>query len=215
MKVALIGATGYVGSHILKELLTRDHEITAISRNVDKIDVKDAKINAVSVDVNDTEALTEILRDNTIVICAYNAGWDNPNIYDDYLNGYESIQKATRAANIRRYFVVGNSGSLYIGGKQLVDTPEFPDKMKEGAKASRDHFDKLRRETYLDWAYLSPQVEMNKNNTVGKTGRYRIGRDEPMIKDGIASISVEDLAMAVADEIEERKHSRQHFTVGY
>lgn len=215
MKVALIGATGFVGSQVLKELLTRGHEVTAIARNVAKIEKTDDKLSAVGVDVMDTEALTEVLRENKLVICAYNAGWDNPDLYNNYVDAYESIQKATRAANIRRFFVVGNAGSLYIGGKQLVDTENFPSKMKEGARASRDHFDKLRRETYLDWVYLSPPTEMNAQITTGRTGRYRIGRDEPVIKDGAASVSVEDLAVVVADEIDERKHSRQHFTVGY
>ena len=215
MKVALIGATGFVGSHILKELLTREHEVVAIARNVEKIDMKDAGLKTLAVDVNDTEALTDILRDNSIVINAFNAGWDNPNLYDDYLKGAESIQQAIRAANIRRYFVIGSAGSLYIGGKQLVDTIDFPEEMKEGAKASRDYFDKLRRETYLDWLYLSPQVEMNKGITVGRTGRFRIGRDEAIVKEGIASISVEDLAMAIVDEVENRKLSRQQFTIGY
>lgn len=215
MKVALIGATGFIGSQILNELLAREHDVIAIARNTDKIDVKDGKVKAISVDITDTEALTEVLRGNTMVVCAFNAGWDNPNLYDDYLKGYESIQKAVRAANIRRFFVTGNAGSLYIGGTQLVDTADFPAQMKEGAKASRDHFEKLRRETYLDWVYLSPSTEMSKDVAAERTGRFRIGRDEPIVKDGISSISVEDLAMVVVDEVENRKHSRQHFTVGY
>ncbi len=215
MKVALIGATGFVGSQLLEELLSRDHDVTAIARNADKITVKNDKLTAVSVDIKDTDALTEVLRNNQMVISAYNAGWDNTNLYNDYIDGYESIQKAVRAANIRRYFVVGNAGTLYIGGTQLVDTDDFPAKMKEGAKASRDHFDKLRRETYLDWVYLSPPTEMNENITTGRTGRFRMGKDEPVMRDGTASISVQDLAIVVADEVENRKHSRQHYTVGY
>lgn len=215
MKVALIGATGFIGSQVLKELLARDHEVTAIARNTDKIEVKDEKIKAVSVDITNTEALTKVLRGNSMVVCSFNAGWNNPNLYDDYLEGYESIQTAVRAANIRRFFVVGNAGTLYIGGTQLVDTNDFPKEMKDGARASRDLFDRLRRETYLDWVYLSPATEMNENIVSERTGRFRIGRDEPIMKDGISSISVQDLAIVVADEVDNRKHSRQQFTVGY
>lgn len=213
MKVALIGATGFVGSQVLKELLNNNHEITAIARKTDKIEMSD-KLQPINIDITNTKALTEALRGNQIVVCAYNAGWDNPNLYKDYLVGYESIQKATRAANIRRLFVVGNAGSLYDGGKQLVDTDEFPEKMREGAKASRDHFDLLRRETFLDWVYLSPATDMM-TTAQERTGRFRVGRDEPVVKEGTSSISVQDLAMVIADEIENRKHSRQHFTVGY
>ncbi|MFV0538923.1 MAG: NAD(P)-dependent oxidoreductase [Dysgonomonas sp.] len=215
MKVALIGATGFIGSHILEELLSQNYEVTAIARNVDKIDVKNKNLKAVSLDIIDVEKLTEELKGNSVVICAYNAGWDNPNQYDECLKGYKSIQDATRAANIRRLFVVGNAGSLFIGGKQFVDTQEFPEKMKEGAKASRDYFDALRRETYLDWVYLSPQIEVDSNHPVGRTGRYRTGRDEPILKDGIGSISIQDLAMSIVDEVEDRKYSRQQYTIGY
>ena len=82
MKVALIGATGFVGSQLLEELLSRDHEVTAIARNADKITVKNDKLTAVSVDIKDTDALTEVLRNNQMVISAYNAGWDNTNLYN-------------------------------------------------------------------------------------------------------------------------------------
>ena len=37
MKIALIGATGYVGAGILQEALNRGHEVTAIVRNPEKV----------------------------------------------------------------------------------------------------------------------------------------------------------------------------------
>lgn len=36
MKIALIGATGFVGSAVLKEALERDHVVTAIARHPEK-----------------------------------------------------------------------------------------------------------------------------------------------------------------------------------
>lgn len=217
MKIALIGATGFVGSRILEELLTReqDHEVIAIARNVEKIDVKNPKVKAVSVDVSDTAKLAEALKGCKVVINAFNAGWDNPNLYDDNMKGNASIQSAVRAANIRRYFVVGNAGSLYEGSKQLVDTDDFPKEMKEGAKASRDYAQILRRETYLDWVHLAPQVGMNESVKTGRTGRFRTGSEEPLVKDGTATISAEDYAVAVANEVEKKAYSRKSYTVGY
>ncbi|MCC2643585.1 MAG: uncharacterized protein K0S45_3998, partial [Nitrospira sp.] len=38
MKIALIGATGFVGSAILKEALDRGHEVTAIARHPEKLE---------------------------------------------------------------------------------------------------------------------------------------------------------------------------------
>ncbi len=213
MKVALIGASGKIGSHILKELINRKHQVTAIARNIERIDVKDSKVTPVSVDVNNTDELTNVLKDNKIVICAFNAGWDNPNLYDDNMKGYESIQKAVRAANIRRFFMVGNAGSLYVGAKQQVDSDNFPKEMLQGAKAVRDYAERLRRETYLDWVYLAPQIEIN--TTLGRTGKVRLAGEEPIVKNDVAFISIEDLAMTVVDEVEDKKYSGKRFTVGY
>lgn len=216
MKVSLIGATGFVGSNILKELLSRGHEVTAISLSADKIDIVDDNLEKVKVDIKDTEKLTDALKGSMMVISAFKPKSDDDSkLYDDYLEGYESIQKAIRAANIRRFFVVGNSGTLFDGGTQLVDSDKFSSKFKSEARASRDYFDKLRLETYLDWVYLSPPTEMSEEVTTGRTGKYRTGRDEPIVKDGSASISVEDLSVAVVDELEHRKFSRQQYTIGY
>jgi hypothetical protein len=37
MKIAVIGATGFVGSAILQEALQRGHEVTAIVRHTEKV----------------------------------------------------------------------------------------------------------------------------------------------------------------------------------
>ena len=62
--VTLIGASGFVGTAILNELLTRGHQVTAVARNPEKINVTPEKINVTSpdlkivkADVADTEAL--------------------------------------------------------------------------------------------------------------------------------------------------------------
>jgi uncharacterized protein YbjT (DUF2867 family) len=39
MKVALTGATGFVGSHVLTELLKRGHEVIALVRDQDQADI--------------------------------------------------------------------------------------------------------------------------------------------------------------------------------
>ena len=37
MKIAVIGATGYVGNAVVKELAARGHKVTAFARNTDKV----------------------------------------------------------------------------------------------------------------------------------------------------------------------------------
>lgn len=216
MKVALIGATGFVGSHLLQELVNRGFEVTAVARSVDKIPVKDGKPKAVAADVTDVKALTSALKGNDVVLSAFNPGWSNPNIYNDFMKGSEAIQQAVKEAGVKRYVMIGGAGSLYIDGQQIVDGADFPESIKPGATAARDYLDVLKKEKDLDWTMFSPAINMHPGIKTGRTGKYRLGTDKPVFdKDGESVLSVEDLAVAVVDEIENHKFSRQRFTAGY
>ncbi len=215
-KIALIGATGFVGSHLLTELVNRGYEVTAFARSTDKIPVKDGNPKTVALDVTNTKALVEALKGNDLVLSAFNPGWTNPNIYDDFIKGSEAIQKAVKEAGVKRYITIGGAGSLYIDGKQLVDGEGFPEEIKPGATAARDYLNILKKETELDWTMFSPAINMHQGIKTGRTGKYRLGTDEPVFdKDGESILSVEDLSVAIVDEIENHKFSRQRFTAAY
>jgi putative NADH-flavin reductase len=216
MKTALIGASGFVGTAILEELLNRGHEVTAIVRSPEKIKIDHNNLFVKGVDVNDTLALTEILKGSDAVISAYNSGWTNPNLYHDFITGSEAIQKAVKASGVDRLIVVGGAGSLEIDGKQLVDGPDFPADYKAGATAARDYLTSLKQEEDLQWSFFSPAIEMHPGITTGRTGKYRLGTNSPVFnEDGRSTLSVQDLAMAIVDELENNKHPRQRFTAGY
>jgi putative NADH-flavin reductase len=215
MKIALIGATGFVGSKILGELLSRGHKVTAIARNTSNIESAQGLTTA-SADVADTEALTGIIEGNNLVISSYNAGWSNPNMYEDFLKGSQAIQQAVKKAKVERLIVIGGAGSLYVDGKQLVDSPDFPAAIKPGAAAARDYLNILKEEKEIDWTFFSPAIEMHQGITTGKTGHYRLGEDEPVFdENGRSVLSAEDLAVAIADEAEQHRYSHKRFTAAY
>jgi uncharacterized protein len=214
MKIAIIGATGYVGSAVLNEALQRGHEVTAIARNTDQITTKNAKLKIVSADIDDSDNLAKILTGNDAVVSAFNAGWTNPNLYNDFIKGCEAIQQATKLSGVKRLLVVGGAGSLEIApGLQLVDTPEFPAQWKSGATAARDYLNIIKKEKDLDWTFLSPAIELHPGK---RTGVFRLGADQPVFDDkNQGKISVEDLAVAIIDELEENRFIKRRFTVGY
>ena len=113
MKIALIGATGFVGKEILNEAIQRGHQVTAIARNLKNILMPEAA-NKISLDVNDIAKLTEALTGHDIVVSSYNPGWENPNIYEEYLKGASAIQQATKKAGVNRHLVIGGAGSLFL-----------------------------------------------------------------------------------------------------
>ena len=213
MKIAIIGATGFVGTAILNELTSRNHEITAIARNP-----KDnANVIWKSADIFNVDPLAEILKGNDVVVNAYNSGWTNPNIYDDFISGSKAIQEAVKKSGVKRFITIGGAGSLFVApGLQAVDTPDFPKEYHAGASAARDYLNFLKEEKELDWAFFSPAFEMHQGITTGRTGKYRLGLENPVFNDEQRSIlSVEDLAVVIADETETPKHHQVRFTAAY
>lgn len=215
LKVAVIGTTGFVGKAITSELINRDHNVTGISRKVSKSEK--SNLNYIESDVMDAKRLAEVLKGHDVVVSAYNSGWTNPHIYDDFLKGSKSIQEAVKMAGVKRYIVIGGAGSLYVAdGVQAVDTPDFPKEFHAGATAARDYLNFLKSEQSLDWVFFSPAFEMHPGITTGRTGKYRLGLDHPVFNSENRSVlSVEDLAVVIADEIEKPKHHKQRFTAAY
>lgn len=215
MKVVVIGATGFVGSHIVNELTSRNIQVTGISRN-EKVSGKN-NLKYVAADVKNVEALAEILKQHNVVVSAFGGGWTNPNIYEDFINGSKAIQQAVKQSGIKRFITVGGAGSLYLSdGTQLVDTFPQDNPFLPGAKAARDYLDILKEEKELDWAFFSPAIDMHQGITIGRTGKYRLGTDYPVMDDdGKNILSGEDLAVIIADEVENPKHHQMRFTAAY
>ncbi len=217
MKIALIGASGLVGTAVLDEAIARGHEVTAIVRNAEKITKKNEKLTVVEADATDEAKAADILKDHDAVVSAYNASWTNPNLYNDFLKGSIHIQQAVKDSGVKRFLVVLGAGSLYIQpGVQLVDTAAFPQEWKPGATAARDYLTELKEETELDWTALSPAIEFHAGVPHERKGTYRTGTDEPVFDAaGKSTISAEDLAVAIIDELENPKFIKKRFTAAY
>jgi len=217
MKIALIGASGFVGSHLVTEALNRGHHVTAIVRDPSKITTRHANLTIKAGDVRDENAVAELVKGHDAVLSAYNAGWTNPNLYNEFLEGSQTIQKGTLKSGVKRLLVIGGGGSLEIApGVQLVDTPQFPAEYKAGATAARDYLNIIKKEENLDWTFFSPAILMHHGIKDGRTNKFRLGTDQPVFDaNGESRLSVEDLSVAVIDELENNKHIRKRFTAGY
>lgn len=207
MKIAIIGATGFVGSGILTEGLDRGHEVTAIVTNPDKLP-SHAKLKPVKADVGNTAELTSLLSGHDIVISAFNPGKDESGA------GVRSIIDAVKRSGVERLLVVGGAGTLEVApGKRLVDQPDFPAEWKAGSLKTADVLETLRGEKDLNWTFLSPAAHLAPGE---RTGKYRVGGDLLMTgPDGESRISIPDYAVAMIDEAETAKHPHARFSVAY
>lgn len=203
MKIAIIGATGRVGTRLIDEALRRGHTVTAIARQAEKLPTRQG-LATCNADVADTEALASALAGHDVAISTVRF----------LQTSAAQIVGAAKAAAVPRLLVVGGAGSLYVApGVQLVDTPQFPEACKAEALAGRDFLNALRAETTLDWTFLSPAALFEPGT---RTGAYRVG-EETLLSDasGKSWISMEDYAIAMIDEVEKPAHSRQRYTVAY
>jgi putative NADH-flavin reductase len=200
--IALIGASGNVGTRLLKELAARGHQVTAIARDPAKIPAQPG-VTAVRGDAADGAGLATLLAGHDAVVSALRFLDSDP----------ATLIDAVRAAGVKRYLVVGGAGSLQVApGQRLIDQPDFPAAYKPEAAAGAAFLDALRQAGDLDWTFLSPSALFVPGE---RTGKFRLGKDDLLVGAQGSSISYEDFAVALADEIERPAHVRERFTVGY
>jgi len=214
-RIALIGASGFVGSALLKESLKRGHTVTAIVRNPEKITLNDPNLQIIQGDVLSEQSIPDLIKGVDVVISAYNPGWTNPNISMETTTAYNSIISSVKKAKIPRLLIVGGAGSLYVAPeKRVMDTGVIPESYLPAVESLANVLYELQKnEKELDWAYFSPAGNIEPGE---RTGKFRLGKDQLIVdKDGKSNISVEDYAVAMLDEIDSPAHHRERFTIGY
>ena len=213
MKIALIGATGFVGSALLKEALDRGHDVTAIVRHPEKIQPQ-TKLHPQQCDVYNADEVARLLTGHDAVISAFSPSKTDPEIREKHVQGIKTMLAAMKQAGIKRLLVVGGAGSLEVKpGLRVIDTPDFPEQWKGTARATADILQLLRREHDIEWTCLSPSAILQPGM---RTGTFRLGTDQLLVDaNGQSRISTQDYAVAMINEVERPAHIRQRFTVGY
>lgn len=214
MRVVLYGATGMIGSRILKELLSRGHAVTAVARDPSKLKAE-KNLTIETGDILDANSIAKLGWGADVLISAYGppSGDQASDPAKTLLDVTRALMAGARRAGAPRIIMVGGAGSLEVSpGLQLVDSPGFPDAYKPIALAHRGAFHALR-ESDLNWTYFSPAMMIQPGE---RTGKFRLGQNA-LVSDakGNSSISAEDFAVALVDEVEQGRHTKQRFTIGY
>lgn len=212
MNITLIGASGFIGSAVLKEALARGHHVSALVTRPERL-APHPRLTALAANVIDVELLTAQLAGADVVVSAF-SGHAQEDVLGYFVAGIGNIINAVRQAGVPRLLAVGGAGSLEVSpGVQLIDTPTFPAQYKATAEGARQALQLLRQEASLNWTVLSPAAVIAPGE---RTGNYRTGLDQLLTAaDGSSAISVEDFALALVNELERPAHPRQRFTVGY
>lgn len=204
MKIALYGGSGMVGSRIAAEALSRDHTVTAITRSGEGEVPEGCRLRR--GDAGDADDVARVAAEHDVVVSAIGPSRTGGR-HERFL---QAVATLAEHVGSRRLIMVGGAGSLQVApGLRLLDAPGFP----EGARAeATTHAAALAlledTGALLDWVYVSPAPFIAPG---ARTGRYRLGGDV-LLGD---QISAEDYAVAVVDEIEQRRHHRARIAVSW
>ena len=213
--VLLIGATGFVGSAVLNELVSRGNKVTTVVRNIEKL-AKSDLVNAVKEDVANVDAIAKLAEGKDAIISAYNPGWTNPDIATLITENYPKILEAAKKSGVERLLIVGGAGTLFCApGLRVVDSGAIPEEIMGGVRPLGDFYlNTLMNENDIDWIFFSPAGVFDQEGK--KTGNYRLGKDDLIVDaEGNSHISVQDYADAMVNELEKPAHHKERFTIGY
>lgn len=210
MDVVVLGASGKIGTAIVQEALKRKHEVTAAVRNPQSVQIEHERLQVAAVNILDPSSVAAVVRGHGEVISAFGP---KPGQEGDLLLAADSLLQGLRTAGVERLMVIGGAGSLKTeSGELLMDTAGFPQGIRPLAAAHEQAYEKYRV-SELDYTYISPPAVIAPGR---RTGQFRIGLDRLIVdEEGKSSISIEDFAVAVVDELEEGNFSRERFTVAY
>jgi putative NADH-flavin reductase len=216
MKLVLFGATGNIGQRIAAEALRRGHDVVGVVRDPARVHSPDPRVRLVQGDATDAASVAQVTKGADAIVSAISPRPNPRGLPAPSLSAAaRALLTGARTAKVRRLLVVGGAGSLEVApGKRLMDAPGFPDAYKAEAKEGADSLDVYRADgAGLDWTFLSPAAEIHPGE---RTGRYRTTTDQFLADgNGRSSISYEDYAVALLDEIEQPKHAGRRFGVAY
>jgi putative NADH-flavin reductase len=212
--IVVFGGTGYAGSAIVREALSRGHEVVAVARDTSKLDAAE-HLTLAQGDAFDAGFVADVTKGADVVIVSLHAVQSDGSELKDKFQHFVDAAEAAGA----RLGIVGGAGSMLVaeGGPALYDTPDFPDAFKGEAKSHGQILEALRTsDTAVDWFYVSPAAAFGGYNPGERRGTYR-SSDDVLLADaeGNSDISGADYAIAVVDEIEQPKHHQARFGVAY
>ncbi len=212
-RVTVLGATGNVGRRIVDEALSRGHRVTAVVRDPTRSSRLPAGVDYRSGDASRAADVARLVSDQDVLISAVRppAGEE-----ERLVDMTKAILRGAAESGVR-VLMVGGAASLRMPDEPahtVLSQPGFlPEEIIPIARACFAQYEICLSESDADWTYLSPPGMLAPGE---RTGQFRLGTDELLVdKQGVSSISMEDFAVAMIDEMERPRYRRARFTAAY
>lgn len=224
--IVVYGASGRVGSRIVSEALDRGYAVIGVGRTLSSITERHERLTVVQGDVTDASSVIEIVTGHEVVISA--VGGVNPDSDDPMLSipwrATDALVDALRAVgeDAPRMFVIGGARTT-LDREPGVPYFELQDAGRvteiEGLRVTVSMIghtmalDYLRSIDDIEWTFVAPPLELWPGE---RTGEFRVGPGVVMRgADGQNAVSMEDLAVAIIDEIEAPQFIKSRMTAAY
>lgn len=211
-RITVLGGSGYAGAALVAEARKRGHEVTSVSRSAPESPVDG--VDHVEGSVLDAEVLDRVTEGRDVVVSALSPRGDMVG----KVEGVVADLISRLAGTPTRLGYIGGASSLLTeeGGQRLWDVSKdhVPDEVRPEVQTGLDTLALLEESPEsLDWFYVSPPEEFGSWLGTPSRGRYTLGGDV-LLRDaeGQSTISADDLALAILDEIEKLAHHRKRFT---
>ena len=219
-KVVIYGASGNIGSVIVSEALDRGHHVIGVSRTPEKFSIDHSGFTAVAGDVTDPASVLQIINGVDVVVVSVHGNTPS-NKPENTVHNRAAVTLIdvcrTLGENAPRIIQVGGATTLHP--TKTAMTENLPFEAPEGSMAHAmlfGHWDALenyRAAQDVRWTVITPSMMIGPGE---RTGDFRLGSDTLITDEsGNSSISQQDFAMAIVDEIEQPHFVGKRFTVGY
>jgi len=213
MNIIIFGATGDVGSRVAKEAVSRGHSVTGVIRSLEKADKLSEGVKARIGNAGLSKQVSELSRGHDLIVSAVRP----PEGQEQRLVTMTEAILVGAAESEVRTIVVGGAARLMIPGENeynVLKKPGFlPASVEPIGKACLEQYQICLENNNVNWTYISPPALLRPGT---RTGQYRLGKDELVVdSEGASKISMEDFAVAILDEAENKKHQQNAFTVAY
>lgn len=204
MKIAIVGAAGRTGGHVLEQALERGHRVVAIARDPGKlasgsigaaIEAAADRVRVVKAPADDVVSLTEAFAGVDVVVSALGS---NATSGDRVLTtGITATLAAMKADSIRRLVVVSASGHLTDGDAWPVRFLVKPilGAMLRTSYADMREMERIVQASDTDWTIMRPPKLSDKD----ARGSYQ-SRRNLNVRRGF-TITRADLATAILDQV--------------
>ncbi len=112
MRVVIFGATGLSGKVILKEALSKNHQVTVLVRNVKDVTIQDKNLTVIQGSVLDRNTVNEVLKNQDAVIQSLGVGGKGNGKPTTFVSDANKIIiEEMQKTNVRRYIAMSNIGA--------------------------------------------------------------------------------------------------------